>query len=345
LSSPWDLALDGELLYIAMAGTHQIWRLDLEKQTVLPYAGTGAEARSDGRVDKSTFAQPSGIAWNGRELFVADSESNIIRKIDSGQRIVETLAGGDLFVFGDEDGEGDEVRLQHPLGVAIYGDQILIADTYNHKIKLLDPANRTVRTFLGTGKPGQTDGSMPSFYEPGGLSVADGKLFIADTNNHAIRVADLKTKIVSTLKIEGLTPPPQATETDSDFSPNLSLKKLAPQEVSGETGLLVFDLTFPAGFHLNGRAPNRYEIRIEKDRNISAANLDTKFDSLPLRIPFPIVKKGSNILRAKFTVYYCREDDTGVCLVKTLAWEIPLKIAPGKNVSNKIELKEILKVD
>ena len=120
---------------------------------------------------------------------------------------VETLVGGDLFEFGDTDGEGDDVRLQHPLGVALYGGKVLIADTYNHKIKIARPANRTVKTFLGTGKSGQTDGKTPTFYEPAGLSVAGGKLYIADTNNHAIRVVDLKTKRVSTLKIEGLTPP------------------------------------------------------------------------------------------------------------------------------------------
>ena len=85
---------------------------------------------------------------------------------------------------------------------------VLIADTYNHKIKELDPKARTVKTFLGTGKPGQADGASASFYEPGGLSVANDKLYVADTNNHAVRVVDLKTKQTSTLNIKGLQPPP-----------------------------------------------------------------------------------------------------------------------------------------
>ena len=67
---------------------------------------------------------------------------------------METLVGGDLFEFGDVDGSGDEVRLQHPLGVAFaYGDKLLIADTYNHKIKQLDP-KRKGHYLFGTGKPG-----------------------------------------------------------------------------------------------------------------------------------------------------------------------------------------------
>ena len=106
------------------------------------------------------------------------------------------------------------MRLQHPLGVLSLGDKILIADTYNHKIKELDPEKRKVRTFLGTGKPGQRDGGSPSFYEPGGLSVANGKLYVADTNNHAIRVVDLNERKL-TLGIKVSNPDPR---TAADLS-------------------------------------------------------------------------------------------------------------------------------
>src|SRR4029078_5867940 len=109
-----------------------------------------------------------------------------------------TRCAVDLFELGDTDAVGDVVRLQHPLGLVSFGDKLLIADTYNHKIKELDPRQRSVRTLFGTGKPGQSDGSNASFYEPAGLSVANGKLYVADTNNHAIRVVDLKTKQTST---------------------------------------------------------------------------------------------------------------------------------------------------
>jgi thiol-disulfide isomerase/thioredoxin len=110
LNSPWDLVVDGNSLYIAMAGTHQIWKLDFDKQTVAPFAGTGGESRLDGKLSASEFGQPSGIVSDGKNLYIADSETNIIRAIDLQKQTVETLAGGDLFDFGDEDGEGDEVR-------------------------------------------------------------------------------------------------------------------------------------------------------------------------------------------------------------------------------------------
>lgn len=121
-----------------------------------------------------------------------------------------TLAGGDLFEFGDRDGKGDAARLQHPLGVAVYAGRVFVADTYNHKIKMLDPASRTVTTFAGTGAAGHADGPAPQaqFFEPGGLSVCGDMLYVADTNNHAVRTIDLTTQHVSTLAIDGLTPPP-----------------------------------------------------------------------------------------------------------------------------------------
>src|SRR4029079_9436263 len=224
--------------YITMAGTHQIWKLDLDKQEVSTFAGSGREARMDGALLDAGFAQPSGITSDGQKLYIADSESNIIRGISLTDGGVETIVGGDLFDFDDVDGSGDDVRLQHPLGVVALDGQILIADTYNHKIKQLDPKTRSVKSFLGSGKPGQTDGSMPSFYEPGGLSVANGKLYIADTNNHAVRMVDLKTKTASTLNIKGLQPPASselAAQPSNEAGPNSEEIKVARQSVRAES--------------------------------------------------------------------------------------------------------------
>ncbi|HKG78004.1 MAG TPA: thioredoxin-like domain-containing protein, partial [Pyrinomonadaceae bacterium] len=249
LSSPWDLQLVGRVLYIAMAGPHQIWKMDLDKNEVSTFAGSGREARLDGSLSEAGFAQPSGIASDGKTLYVADSESNIIRAIDIAGGTVKTLVGGDLFEFGDVDGSGDDVRLQHPLGLLSYGDKLLIADTYNHKIKELDPKRQKVTTLFGTGKPGQADGTSASFYEPGGLTVAHDKLYVADTNNHAIRVVDLKTKQASTLRINGLTPPAKNVQAlDSDAGPNAEEVKVAAQRLrSGASGFLQIDVELPAG--------------------------------------------------------------------------------------------------
>ncbi len=339
ISSPWALALVGKKLYVAMAGSHQIWLMDLEKNTLEPYAGTQAEARHDGKISVAAFAQPSGIVSDGKNLFVADSESNVIREINFQKETVETLVGGDLFDFGDVDGEGDDVRLQHPLGITMYGGKLLIADTYNHKIKLLDPDKKTVSTFLGTGKSGQMGGKSPTFYEPGGLSAADGKLYIADTNNHAIRVVDLKTKEVSTLKIAGLTPPVKdSAETDAS-SPNAKETKLKTQNVSmNSANSLVFNLNLPDGYHLNPNAPQRYEISTESGGNVKIASPKEKFSKLPLVVPFQTDKAGAASLKAKLTVFFCREDNTGTCRIKTLVWNIPVNVTAAKKEASKIEI-------
>ena len=204
LNSPWDLVVRERLLFVAMAGTHQIWLVDLERRQALPYAGSGREARIDGPVDEAAFAQPSGLAIADSTLFVADSESNIIRSIElPPTNRVRTIAGGDLFDFGDRDGKGDAVRLQHPLGLTRAGGVLFIADTYNHKIKTLNPATGDVRTFAGSGIEGHDDGpaAAATFYEPGGVSATSNALFVADTNNHAIRRVTLTDGRVDTLDV------------------------------------------------------------------------------------------------------------------------------------------------
>jgi len=202
LNSPWDLVSRNGTLYIAMAGCHQIWAMELTNGALTPFAGSGREELRDGPRLEAGLNQPSGLATDGQTLFVADSEASAIRVItfaDFGR--VTTLVGEGLFEFGDVDGTGPAVRLQHPLGIAVLGGACYIADTYNHKIKRLYPALRGVETVLGTGKPGRGEGAQPTFFEPGGLSAATGRLYIADTNNHRICVADLATQTVAVLPL------------------------------------------------------------------------------------------------------------------------------------------------
>jgi DNA-binding beta-propeller fold protein YncE len=356
LSSPWDLQLVGRTLYIAMAGPHQIWKLDLDKKEVETFAGSGREARKDGPLLDAGFAQPSGLASSGTHLFVADSESNIIRSIDVDSGKVKTLVGGDLFDFGDVDGKGDEVRLQHPLGLVQLGDKILIADTYNHKVKELDPQAQSVRTFLGTGKPGQADGSTPSFYEPGGLSVANGQLYVADTNNHAVRVVDLKSKTTTTLKIKGLEPPAVAV-ANTDFTPNLEDIKIPKQAFKAASdGAIVVQVQLPAGYHLNPAAPQRFKASIESgaehitlqsEKGVAEKVLSqtAKDLRLPLRLPVRSLVPGSGEVRIQLTLFYCREDNTGTCRIRTLVWNGPIEVVNDATAPTEIKVQATLSTD
>jgi DNA-binding beta-propeller fold protein YncE len=207
LNSPWDLLRHGNMLFIAMAGHHQIWTLDLAKGELAPYAGSGRENIQDGPLPRANFAQPSGLASDGKTLYVADSEVSAVRAVPmDGKGDVTTIVGQGLFDFGDVDGVGDLVRLQHALGVACHDGKVYVADTYNSKIKVLDPAKSSAVT-LQVHADGDQD---KAFDEPGGLSFVDDRLYVADTNAHRIRVVDLKTKTVRTLPLHGVEAPRRA---------------------------------------------------------------------------------------------------------------------------------------
>jgi sugar lactone lactonase YvrE len=95
---------------------------------------------------------------------------------------------------------GKSALFQHPLGVALYGDTLFVADTFNGLIRRIDLNTGTVTTWLGStaGDPGAAD----SFYEPGGLSIAGDTLYIADTNHHRIVAIDIPSKKARVVQIE-----------------------------------------------------------------------------------------------------------------------------------------------
>ena len=185
LRSPWDLVADGQSLYIAMAGIHQIWRLDLSTGRIGVFAGSGREGLVDGGADEARFSQPSGLALTGRNLVVADAEASAVRLVNLESGDVHTLVGTGLFDFGDVDGPLDDARLQHPSAVvALDGDSLLVADTYNHKLKGLDLSPGLVVTLAGSGAPGKGGAGAPyGLNEPSGLALLDDAVLVADTNN------------------------------------------------------------------------------------------------------------------------------------------------------------------
>lgn len=175
LNSPWDLVLFGGKLYIAMAGAHQIWFLDLANGRIETYVGIGREACFDGVLSQSAFAQPSGIASDGKGLFVADSEASSIREIDLTGEVVRTLCGSRaLFGWGDRDGQGSEVLLEHCLDVDYHQGWLWVADTYNHKIKRINLETNYCATVAGEAQAGNQEGqgSKACFFEPSGISAA-----------------------------------------------------------------------------------------------------------------------------------------------------------------------------
>lgn len=208
LSSPWDVSVLGETIYVAMAGTHQIWSLrgSGAHAGADVAAGSGGEDITDGAAGDALLAQPMGLApsADGRRLYFVDAESSAVRSLAVDDRPaarpvgeVRTIVGTGLFDFGDRDGVGEAVRLQHPQGIAIHpSGRLLVADSYNDAVKWVDPIARTVETFAR------------GFHEPGGLAYHPARelLYVADTNAHRIAVVDERTGAVSALDIAGAPP-------------------------------------------------------------------------------------------------------------------------------------------
>ncbi len=186
LRSPWGLLTVGSQILIAMAGSHQIWTFDTQKQWLSPWAGSGREDHVDGELREAAFAQPSGLAQAGKLILVADSEVSSVRAIDLLEGRVRTIVGRGLYDFGDVDGRPEQVLLQHPLDVAAGDNFLYIADSYNNKIKAVAFGSMETRTVLGDGNPAH-------LHEPGGLALTGGRLYIADTNNHRILKGDPAT--------------------------------------------------------------------------------------------------------------------------------------------------------
>ncbi|MFC8518390.1 thioredoxin-like domain-containing protein [Streptomyces sp. NPDC057257] len=146
LSSPWDVALFGGKVWIAMAGVHQLWAYDPVDGTVGVTAGTTNEGLVDGPGDEAWFAQPSGLAATADRLWLADSETSALRWVDL-DGTVHTAVGTGLFDFGHRDGPAGQALLQHPLGVTALPDgSVAVSDTYNHALRRYDPATGEVTT-------------------------------------------------------------------------------------------------------------------------------------------------------------------------------------------------------
>lgn len=316
LHSPWDVVAADGRLYVANAGSHQIWLVDPATAEAQPFAGSGREDLADGPRSSAALAQTSGLLLHDGALLFADSETSSIRSTGlAPDSEVTTLVGHGLFDFGDVDGGPETARLQHCLGLTWAGGAVLVADTYNHKLRRVDPVTHAVTTFAGTGRAGQTDGPLrqAQFNEPGGLSVAGGKLYVADTNNHTIRVVDLAAGTVSTLalrELERVAPLPGSSGRRVT---------VPPVTLAAGAATLELRLTPAAGYHLNPLAPLFVKV---------GDGARQQFDSprSPVKLPLTLAP-GQTSLVVEVDAYFCRTDGAGACLLDSARFEVPLR--PG----------------
>jgi thiol-disulfide isomerase/thioredoxin len=338
LNSPWDAVVHDAKLYVAMAGPHQLWVIDLKTRDARAYAGSRQENHIDGLLLRAALAQPSGITTDGRDLFFADSEVSSIRvaSLPPGDR-VSTIVGEGLFDYGDVDsGAFDEngrlkpPRLQHPLGVVYADEKLYVADTYNHKIKVINIRKKEIVTLAGTGQRGLRDGELKKaqFSEPGGITATSKALFVADTNNHLIRRIDLATKQVSTLELKGLEK--LTMHTVRRFRGRVI--EAPKQIIAPGSGTIAVSFTLPAGFKFNQGAPFyvAYESSNDKAVKITAAEKARNFTEpkFPLEIPVEATA-GESTARIDAVIYFCNDETQKICLVDSVRVKVPLEVRAG----------------
>ncbi|CAL5223491.1 g6016 [Coccomyxa viridis] len=355
LNSPWDLAFDQQedALYIAIAGQHQIWRHDMASGTTAVFSGDGYERNANGRNGPGTsWAQPSGISLSrdGSELWVADSESSTVRSMSLATGGSQAHVGGDplfaenLFRFGDKDGSGTNALLQHPLAVlALTDGSVIVADSYNHRLKVLDPSSNTIRTLAGSGKPGLADGTGTSaqLSEPGGLCLGPaGTVLVADTNNSLIRKLDVQSGGVETLQLRDVPAPrrdPDAEPVEAarglgEEAPVPRGAKLIRSEtsVASTSAQVQLELVLPPTYHLTKGANSSFQASVH---GTDAAGVKLQPATGPLQESGSTLSAsisaalppGGHIssLAIDCKIYFCQEES--VCLFEEVLFRVPVK--------------------
>ncbi|MFJ8823924.1 NHL domain-containing thioredoxin family protein [Streptomyces sp. NPDC102467] len=302
LSSPWDVAVFGGKVWIAMAGVHQLWTYDPETKTVEVAAGTTNEGLVDGPGAEAWFAQPSGLAATEERLWVADSETSALRYVDT-DGSVHTAVGTGLFDFGHRDGAAEQALFQHPLGVTALPDgSVAVSDTYNHALRRFDPATGQVTTLA-------TDLREPS---DAVLIAETGEIVVVESARHRLTRLRLPEEAV---RVESVAHRTQRAAT----------------EVAG--GKLELDVIFqaPAGQKLDTRYGPSTRLLVSATPPELLASGDGAGTDLARELVLnPQVTEG--VLHVSAMAASCDDDPANeypACHVHQQDWGVPVRVAEG----------------
>jgi sugar lactone lactonase YvrE len=213
LDSPQGLALDtANNLYIADTHNHVIRKLNLTTGILTTIAGTGTPGLSgdNGPATSAQLDLPTALALDAKNnLYLADTRSHRIRRIDATTGLITTIAGNGTQGFSGDNGPATGASIDSPTGLALdAANNLYLADTHNHRIRRIDAITGLITTIAGTGSLGYSGDSAQAATAalalPHGLTVdAAGNLYLADTANNRIRRIDATTGLITTVAGNG----------------------------------------------------------------------------------------------------------------------------------------------
>ena len=230
---PGGIAALGGDLYVSDSGNNTIRRVTTAGVVTTVAGDPGSTGSTDGSGTTALFNNPQGIVALGGDLYVADSGNNTIRKVTTGGDV--TTVAGSAGIPGSADGLSAVARFRSPLGIAVLGGSLYVADSGNQTIrKVLVPSGAT-STFAGSaGQPGVADGSggTARFSSPDGIAGVGSALYVADRGNHAVR------RISTLATVTTFVGNPGAATTRNGDSNNALLN--APAGIAGVEGTIYF---------------------------------------------------------------------------------------------------------
>jgi hypothetical protein len=219
LNLPIGITVDETNLYVVEQDNNLIRQIVISTGVVTKVAGTGSSGSADGTGTSASFNKPVGITTDGTNLYVGDSDNNLIRKIVISTGVVTTLAGTGS--SGSVNATGTSASFNTPRGITTDGTNLYVADALNHLIRQIVISTGVVTTLAGTaGTSGSSNGTgtSASFYQPSGITTDGTNLYVGDGENHLIRQIVISTGVVTTVAGTGSSGSVDGTGTGASFS-------------------------------------------------------------------------------------------------------------------------------
>jgi DNA-binding beta-propeller fold protein YncE len=305
LRSPRDLVLEGDAIYIAMAGAHQIWRQAGGRLSLV--AGEGREGTADGALDEASFSQPSGLAFAEGALYVVDAGTNAVRVIAS-DRVTTLVAGR-------------SAARQHALGIAARGDELYLG--LDDALDRLLPDERRLETVAS------------GWAEPGGLAtLPDGRLLVADTNHHRLMLFDPVSGERHDWPLVGLSPPSaRGVVMPTRVRSDRAVAVRARGALGPGRNTLVIDIVAPLGGKLTEGAPIVLEAEaLGAGIGFPEPRLRDKIGAgvPPLRLALDLAPEHQGEIRLVVDYFWCTDNaDAGACIPARVLLDVSFERGAG----------------